>query len=372
MEANSGMAAMLARRLEQENHPTGLQTAAELIVKILTNIAREPSSVRYRSLNTTNKTVARKVLSAQAALQLLIAAGFEPAPAGSTQMVMPAAAATAPAAKEVLAELQALLAAKAERERAARERAADAGGGAGTAGLSTASAGFVPFGRPRKAQEVVAACAKMGLRRIGPEVAAEALEKAARLFRCPEYLLVDKAVGLLQKEQQAGSADWDAAYSGAGAAAGAAPSNDYLGTDGAIPAWGNHGAATAAGAAAAAAAEVAHSAPLLEPPGASGPPPPGLDPEVVWAAIPLPSHRLVLGLPPPSHCLRTAFPAALLATSPRTFHCLSLPSALPPPISPPSFRSGPQSLLSSGPKPPSAPAGSLSRSRRRRRRQRRR
>ena len=123
----------------------------------------------------------------------------------------------------------------------------------------------------------------MGLRRIGPEVAAEALEKAARLFRCPEYLLVDKAVGLLQKEQQAGSADWDAAYSGAGAAAGAAPSNDYLGTDGAIPAWGNHGAATADGAAAAAAAEGAHSAPLLESLGASGPPPPGLDPEVVWA-----------------------------------------------------------------------------------------
>ena len=108
-------------RFEKENHPTILQTSAELLIKILGNIVKEPANEKFRSINTSNKTISDKVLCAKAARQTLLVVGFEGPAEGETKMIMPAAAAAKPALKAVLGRLEGLLAAKAERERAARE-----------------------------------------------------------------------------------------------------------------------------------------------------------------------------------------------------------------------------------------------------------
>eukprot|EP01052_Picozoa_sp_SAG31_P012236 SAG31_NODE_711_length_12665_cov_2.283225_1_plen_321_part_00 len=124
--ADAAMEAALTR-FEKENHPTIMQTSADILIKLLTNILRNPSEPKYRSINTVNKNIADKLLVAKAARQLLLVVGFIVAEEGTTKMVMPEdplrPGKVARIVKIVRDRLQDLLADKAERDRVAREEA---------------------------------------------------------------------------------------------------------------------------------------------------------------------------------------------------------------------------------------------------------
>ena len=62
--------------LGEKNHPSIMQTSAEQLITILSNIASNPEEKKYRKLKLTNRVVAEKVLPAKGAKPLLQAVGF--------------------------------------------------------------------------------------------------------------------------------------------------------------------------------------------------------------------------------------------------------------------------------------------------------
>lgn len=60
----------------EKNHPGIMQTSAEQLITILSNIASDPAEKKYRKLKITNRMVSEKVLPAQGAKPLLLAVGF--------------------------------------------------------------------------------------------------------------------------------------------------------------------------------------------------------------------------------------------------------------------------------------------------------
>jgi hypothetical protein len=61
----------------EKNHPGIMQTSAEQLITILSNIASDPAEKKFRKLKPTNRLMAEKVLPAKGSKPLLLAVGFE-------------------------------------------------------------------------------------------------------------------------------------------------------------------------------------------------------------------------------------------------------------------------------------------------------
>ena len=60
----------------EKNNPGIMQTSAEQLITILSNIAADPAEKKYRKLKLTNRLIAEKVMPAKGAKSLLLAVGF--------------------------------------------------------------------------------------------------------------------------------------------------------------------------------------------------------------------------------------------------------------------------------------------------------
>ena len=110
------------KTFKDKNHPTIMQTSAEMLVKILGNIAKSPDQEKYRSLKTTNTTMSNKVLMAKGARQILLAVGFQQLE-GKIELTMAKSAISKRVIAAVQEQLQAMLTEKVNKQRVATAEA---------------------------------------------------------------------------------------------------------------------------------------------------------------------------------------------------------------------------------------------------------
>jgi hypothetical protein len=60
-----------------ENPPQLRKDAAEILIKLLTNVQRDPQNMKYRSVKLSNPIIESKLLAAHGAFEILFSVGFE-------------------------------------------------------------------------------------------------------------------------------------------------------------------------------------------------------------------------------------------------------------------------------------------------------
>ena len=61
----------------RENDPEVMKEAAEILLKLLGNVQRNPDNIKYRSVKLSNPKIESKLLVANGAFEILFSAGFE-------------------------------------------------------------------------------------------------------------------------------------------------------------------------------------------------------------------------------------------------------------------------------------------------------
>jgi len=60
-----------------DNPPETLRQAGEILLKLLANVQREPSNVKFRAIKLSNPKIESKLLTANGAFEILFSVGFE-------------------------------------------------------------------------------------------------------------------------------------------------------------------------------------------------------------------------------------------------------------------------------------------------------
>ena len=60
-----------------DNPPEVTKSAAEILVKLIGNVIRDPSNLKYRSVRLANPIIESKLLVATGAFEILFSVGFE-------------------------------------------------------------------------------------------------------------------------------------------------------------------------------------------------------------------------------------------------------------------------------------------------------
>merc|ERR1712008_410427 len=64
-------------KLLDDNPETVKKEAVEILVKLLSNVVRDPNNIKYRQVKLSNKKVEENLLSAAGAFEVLFSVGFE-------------------------------------------------------------------------------------------------------------------------------------------------------------------------------------------------------------------------------------------------------------------------------------------------------
>ena len=62
-----------------DNSDTVMNDAKDILIKLLSNVLKEPNNTKYRAVKLTNKTIEEKLIPASGAFEILFSVGFEEA-----------------------------------------------------------------------------------------------------------------------------------------------------------------------------------------------------------------------------------------------------------------------------------------------------